>query len=188
MQQAQEQAQQRNTDADAPVLLVLQAPIQAGSGPASGSSFLASEGLLPGQGSSVPSFSLLVFLSLGCQVRCALGRGGWCRWPGLQRLQGVEHLLGCDILGKFRDSGSWPVSIPRCVAIAMVKASSLVISCSASRLICKSRSARFSAWAVIRFCVIRIKVDRKMASTEATIASATKVGSKWAAARQTGWR
>src|SRR5918994_5830878 len=52
-----------------------------------------------------------------------------------------------------------------------------VISCSARRLTWRSRSARLSARAAIRFCEIRTKVERKIASTEATIARTTKDGS-----------
>jgi hypothetical protein len=68
--------------------------------------------------------------------------------------------------------------MPSRSAIAATIAASLVISCSASRLICRSSSARFSAAAAMRFCVIRTKVDRKIASTEAAIASTVKDGSK----------
>ena len=53
----------------------------------------------------------------------------------------------------------------------------MVTSCSASRLICRSSSARLSEAALIRFCVINIKVERKIASTDATIAKITKDGS-----------
>ena len=52
-----------------------------------------------------------------------------------------------------------------------------VISCSASRLICRSSSARRSASAAARFWEISTKVDRKIASTDATVARITKLGS-----------
>jgi len=57
------------------------------------------------------------------------------------------------------------------------QAASLVTSGSASRLICRSSLARLSAAALIRFWVINMKVERKMASTDATIAKVTKEGS-----------
>ena len=47
----------------------------------------------------------------------------------------------------------------------------------ARELICGIELGPLSAVAVIRFCVIRIKVDKKIASTEATIARMTKDGS-----------
>jgi hypothetical protein len=53
-----------------------------------------------------------------------------------------------------------------------------LISCSASRLIWRSRSARRSARAAIRFWEMSTKVERKMASTDATMARTTNVGSK----------
>jgi hypothetical protein len=91
----------------------------------------------------------------------------------LQRLQGIQHLLWDDILGEFGELRIRTVVTPRRTAMATVRVSKRVISCSARRLICKSKSARFWAWVAIRFCVIRINVDRKMASTEATMANTT---------------
>src|SRR4029453_9712599 len=52
----------------------------------------------------VLSFPSLVFLSLDCQARRALGPGGGgVGGLVLHRLQGVEHLLGRDVLGEFRE-------------------------------------------------------------------------------------
>ena len=65
------------------------------------------------------------------------------------------------------------VSTPIRSAIPDTSVASLVTSCSASRLICRSRSARLSAAAAMRFWLISTKVERKMASTEATIARTT---------------
>ena len=51
-------------------------------------------------------------------------------------------------------------------------------SCSTSRLICRSRSARLSTVAWLRFWLISTKVDRKIASTDAHMASTTKDSSQ----------
>ncbi len=64
-------------------------------------------------------------------------------------------------------------------AMSVTSVTRRVISCSASRLICRSRSARWSATLAIRFWVIMTKVEMKIASTDATIARMTKLGSNF---------
>ena len=63
--------------------------------------------------------------------------------------------------------------------MAATSSATLVSSCSASRLICRSRSARLLAAAALRFWLIRTKVDKKIASTEACIARMTNEGSNF---------
>jgi hypothetical protein len=67
---------------------------------------------------------------------------------------------------RLTSSSSSPLSIPRRCAIVEIVCAIFVNSCSASRLICRSRSARLSAAAAMRFWLMRMKVDRKIASTD----------------------
>jgi hypothetical protein len=95
-----------------------------------------------------------------------------------RRLELVEHGLGGDVPGDLARSASASVLTPVRSAIAETIVTSLVTSCSASRLIYRSRSARLSAAAAMRFWLISTKVERKMASTDATIARTTNEGSQ----------
>ncbi len=52
----------------------------------------------------------------------------------------------------------------------------LLTACWASRLTCRSRSARFAARSPIRFCVMRTKVERKMALHRGDHRENNKVG------------
>src|SRR5205085_2571714 len=62
---------------------------------------------------------------------------------------------------------------PRCSAMAEVWRMSRVTSCSARRLICRSSDARLPCSRAIRFWLISTKVERNIASTDATIARTT---------------
>ena len=96
---------------------------------------------------------------------------------GLLRFDFVEHRLGSDVLLDLFQL--WIVSGRSSLsAINVTSQVSLVSSCSVSSEICRSRSARLSASAALRFWLIRTKVDRKIASTEAAMARITNDGSK----------
>ena len=71
----------------------------------------------------------------------------------------VEHGLGGDVAGDLLQVGVGFGLDPIRSAIPDTSVTSLVISCSASRLNCRSRSARMAAAAAMRFWLVRTKVD-----------------------------
>jgi hypothetical protein len=96
---------------------------------------------------------------------------------GLLGLDLVEHRFRGHVLLDLLDFRLAFDCTPACSAMAVTSPTSFVSSRSVSRLTCRSRSARLSAAAVMRFWLINTKVDRKIASTDATIAKTTKDGS-----------
>ena len=70
----------------------------------------------------------------------------------------VEHGLGGDVAGDLLQVGVGFGLDPIRSAIPDTSVTSLVISCSASRLNCRS-SARLAAAAAMRFWLVRTKVD-----------------------------
>src|SRR6202021_2975817 len=60
---------------------------------------------------------------------------------------------------------------PKCTEMRRKSCSTVVISRSASKLICRSRWLRWSALRLILFCFINTNVERKMASIETTTLS-----------------
>ena len=76
-----------------------------------------------------------------------------------RRLELVEDGLGCDVPGDLLQVGVGFGFDPIRSAIPDTSVTSLVISCSASRLNCRSRSARLAAAAAMRFWLVRTKVD-----------------------------
>ena len=83
-----------------------------------------------------------------------------------RRLELVEDGLGCDVPGDLLQVGVGFGFDPDPVSDPDTSVTSLVISCSASRLICRSRSARFARRRGQRFWLIKTKVERKIASVE----------------------
>src|SRR5262245_11111647 len=68
-------------------------------------------------------------------------------------------------------SSAEPVLTPRRSAMCLTRRNVSVDSCSASRSTWRSRCARRSDWRAISFWLIRIQIDRKMASNETTMVS-----------------
>ena len=71
----------------------------------------------------------------------------------------VEHGLGGDVAGDLLQVGVGFGLDPHPVGDPRHQRDEPVISCSASRLNCRSRSARLAAAAAMRFWLVRTKVD-----------------------------
>src|SRR5215212_4434624 len=97
---------------------------------------------------------------VGCPAHFSTALGG----RGAGRAGSAPSILSSTLSGATSclasaTSCSTLLFTPKWVAMADVSIASFEISCSANKLICKSRSARLSAAAAIRFCVISTKVD-----------------------------